>query len=95
MNTGTFYGTVQKYGYLMFENFTSLSSDEADDSDTDIELSDYGVSDVSDSRIDSDDPGLSETSQELRYFLNSSSDIDWVGVTPTTKEHSFTADEKK
>ena len=51
-------------------------------------------SDYSDSHITYDKPGLRGTSQELREVLNYSSDTDWIGITPTSTEHSFTAEEK-
>ena len=82
MNTRAIYGTVRKYGYLIVETSTSLSSDEAH------------VFDDSDSHIDSNDQGLNGTSQELRDVMNFSPNTDWLVVTSTTTEYSFTAEKK-
>ena len=79
---------------MKFESLTPSWSDEADDSDSDIELSDDSNSDNYVSHTVSDNPGLNVTSQELRDVLNSS-DTDCVGVTPTTRENSSTTEEKK
>ena len=95
MNTGAFYGTVRKYGDLTFGISTSSSRDEAADSYSDIELSVVSDSDDSNSSIDFHEPGLCKNSQELRDVLTSSfSSTDCVGVTPTTRKYSFTAEEK-
>ena len=48
----------------------------------------------SDRHVDSDEPGSSGTSQELRFILNYSSNTDWTGFTQATTKYSFTAKEK-
>ena len=48
---------------------TSLSTDEANDSNSDIELSDDPDSEDSESYVDSEDPSLSETSHDLRAVV--------------------------
>ena len=95
MNTGASCVTVQKYSDQTVEKGTWLSSDEAYDSDSDIDASDDSDSDDSERNINSDDPGLSKRSQEFRDALNSSSNSVLAGVTPTTREWIFTAEEKK
>ena len=77
-----------------FESSTPSSSDKPDDIHSDIQLSDDSYSDDFDSCIASDDPVMSETSQEIRDALNFSSSTNWVGVTPTTTEYYFTGEEK-
>ena len=72
MNLTAFYSTVRKYDDLMLESSTSSISDEADDSDSDIELSDVSKNDDSESNIASVDPELSQISLanlERMFFL--------------------------
>ena len=90
MKTRAFHGTVRKYGDVQLERLTSPLGNETDDSDYDIKLRDDTASDD----YVSDYPGLTETSQELRDVMNSSSNSDWVVFFPTTREDSFTAEEK-
>ena len=94
MITGVFYGTIRKYGNLIFEKSTSSPFGEATVFDSDIELSYNSDSDDSDSHTDSDYPSMSGTSQELWVVPNWSPNTDWIGVTPTTTEYSFTAEKK-
>ena len=63
MNTGAFYGSIRRYCYVIFENSTSSSCDEAPVFDSDTELSYNSGSVDSDSHINFDEPGLSGISQ--------------------------------
>ena len=70
MNIGAIYDTVRKYRYQIFESSTSSTCYETHVFESDIRLSFNSDSDDSDSYIDSDNPGLSGTSQELRDFCD-------------------------